>query len=160
MAKGIIIPSFHVGQVLDLRYINDMPDRVRISTVYMKETSAEWMYYVLSEQSNGYMYISQSQITSYLSKHDAKCYENNMVRELYRCGFRFVKNIPDNDKAISIETRKLEKLYEVANIIVAPGIYPNGDVANNKCGVWVRYNTVITLDGDIQPQKFVFRVIK
>ena len=76
-------PKYNTGQILDIRP-NVLPDRIMISAIYAKRMSKEWMYCVLSEQANGYIYMSESMISEYESKHEQKCYENNSVKELYR----------------------------------------------------------------------------
>ena len=86
-------PKYNVGDVIDLRFSNaTMPDRIRIHMVYMKVGSTEWMYQILSERASNEIYMAESEITKFISKKDSECYNNPMVQDMYKNGFRFCGN--------------------------------------------------------------------
>lgn len=149
-------PKFDIGQILDLkRDKNNMPDRIIIDSIYIKRNSKEWMYYVMSEQTGGHTYLPESKLSSMVSYHIRECYKNTIVKTLYKCGFRFVCNIQNSE--VNVKVSKLQNIKEIANIIVAPAVYPDGTDGIGISAIWIRYNVVIsdTLDNDIK-----FRIIK
>lgn len=145
-------PIFDVGEILDLRYDDNLPDRIRIDMVYKKVHSDGWMYYVLSEQANGRVYMSERRMFHSHTDHGSKAYENKMVQQLLAMGYRFVCN---TSRAKPDVLDNLCGKKEISEVIMAKAVYPNGVECdnNNDHGIWIKYNTVITIDdynGSIQ----------
>lgn len=140
---AIILPIFDVGEIIDLRHEN-MPDRIQICMVYKKMKSVDWMYYVLSEQANGMVYMSQNQIFTRQTKHRSGAYKDSVVRQLLGMGYRFVCNkskmVHPNDMIQSLCNKN-----EIAEVITMNAIYPDGshDTNGNDVGIWIKYRTVI-----------------
>ena len=147
--KGDIMataPKYDAGMVIDIRFSsNSMPDRIFIDTVYHKASGKEWMYSVYSEKSDKYIFMSESQIENRESKKTAKCYEHEVVQQMYENGFRFA----GNNKA---ETA-LNRAYGMVNakyikhIILSEAIGEDGNKINGYLGLWVQYNNIIEADG-------------
>lgn len=141
-------PLFECGEIIDIRDGNvmhvRMPDRVGIEAVYRKTKSNDWLYYVLSEQSNKYVYMSQKKLYGSQSKRTAECYKDKIVTTLYDNGFRFVSN-ESGDKLDKL-LKTLSNMSEIKSVItVNPAIYPNGTYADEHIkGVWVKYNITIS----------------
>lgn len=151
-------PMFECGQVIDLRYARikggiKLPDRIQIDMVYRKINSTEWMYHVVSEQANGYSYMTQSKIFTNISEHTAKCYERPDVQKLMKLGYRFISNRDDGDIADLVGM--LDAIDEIGEIISVHGILPDGtDAPPAKKGIWIKYKTVVgTYTDDIQYER-------
>ena len=150
-------PKYNIRDVIDLRFNhNSMPDRIYIRMVYMKDKSTEWMYEVFSEKSDCIIYMSESQINMRISKKDGKCYENDMIKGLYRDGFRFCGN-NKRDTAISRANNMVNANY-IKHIILADALDKDGNEIDGYLGLWVQYNTVI--DEDERNKMSEYHIIK
>lgn len=150
MAKQMTIPKYAPGSVIDLghKYGVQMPNRIKIATVYIKDVDkGGWMYEVFSEMHNGATFMSEAMITERLSKHTSPCYSRSDIKKRYADGYRFCGNYPEfvaKDKA-----DKMKEMKEVAGVILYRGINPNGKKMEGYYGLWVKYNTPISDNGDI-----------
>lgn len=140
-------PIYECKEIVDIRYgkIGEykMPERIYIDSVYRKSGSMEWMYYVNSEQKDGFTYMSESLIFKNQSSKTAKCYDHPIVKGLYNNGFRFVANGGISTLKPLIDT--LVGIYEIEKVISIPSIFPDGQQAKHKKqrGVWIKYNNTI-----------------
>lgn len=147
-------PKYDVGMVVDIRFTrNSMPDRIYIDTVYMKPMSKEWMYSVYSEKSDKYIFMSESQIERSASKKTAKCYENEVVIQMYKSGFRFAGNSKSNT-ALNRAYGMVNAKY-IKHIILAEAVDENGDMLEDQLGLWVQYNNVIGEDGSFTKKNLI-----
>ena len=138
-------PKYKAGSVIDIRFShNTMPDRIYIIMVYQKENSTEWMYQVVSEKSNGITYYTESQIDKYISKKSGKCYETDLVKEMYNNGFRFCGN-SKKDTAFNRANSMVNANY-IKHIILADALDTDGNPIEGQLGLWVQYNKVIDTD--------------
>lgn len=139
-------PKYDAGMVIDIRFTrNSMPDRIYIDTVYMKPASKEWMYSVYSEKSDKYIFMSESQIEKSASKKTAKCYDNEIVIQMYKSGFRFAGN-SKSDTALNRAYSMVNAKY-IKHIILAEAVGEDGDMLDGQYGLWVQYNNIIDEDG-------------
>jgi hypothetical protein len=136
-------PKFNIKDVIDLRFSKDnMPDRIYIHAIFIKESDTEWMYKVLSEKSNGYITLPESYINKFFSKKERPCYDNEVVKELYDNGFRFCGNYK-KDTAIN-KANSIKSANYIKHIILAEAIDKNGNPMVGYLGLWVQYNTIIS----------------
>lgn len=139
-------PKYEAGMVIDIRFTrNSMPDRIFIDMVYQKAKSTEWMYNVYSEKSDKYIFMSESQIEKSASHKTAKCYEHEVVQQMYESGFRFA----GNNKAETAMNRAYSMVNAkyIKHIILAEAIGEDGSKMDGYLGLWVQYNNVIEADG-------------
>ena len=135
-------PKYEVKSIIDLRFSRDtMPDRIYIQMVYMKDMSREWMYQVFSEKKNGVIYMPESQIDALISKKEGKCYENEVIKDLYDNGFRFCGN-NKKDYAFNRANSMVNANY-IKHIILAEAIDKDGNPIPGQLGLWVQYNASI-----------------
>ena len=152
-------PKYKVGDVVDLRFSNGtMPDRIYIHMVYMKVGSSEWMYHVLSEKSSRDIYMSESDITKFISKKDSECYKNPIIRDMYKNGFRFCGN-NKKDTAFNRANSMVNAKY-IRHIILADAIDKDNKPIPGYLGLWVQYNTVIDESGDYSKNESGHYIIK
>lgn len=138
-------PKYNISDVIDLRFSNiTMPDRIYIQMVYMKDASTEWMYQVFSEKKNGIIFMSESQISKLESKKNSECYNNQLIMEMYKNGFRFCGNNKRNT-AFNRARGMVDAKY-IKHIILAEALDKDGNVIPDYLGLWVQYNA--TIDGD------------
>ena len=150
-------PRYSVKEVIDLRFSNTtMPDRIYVQMVYMKDNSTEWMYQVFSEKSNGIVYMSESQIGKLESKRDSGCYNNAVVSELYKNGFRFCGN-NKRDTAFNRANGMVSAKY-IKHIILADAVNKDGQPMPDHLGLWVQYNA--TIERDSAPNSSGHYIIK
>lgn len=136
------VPKYNAGDIIDIRFShNTMPDRIYIQMVYRKENSVEWMYQVISEKSNGVAYYTESHIDKYISKRDGKCYETDLVKEMYKNGFRFCGN-SNRDTAFNRANSMINANY-IRHIMLADALDKDGNPIAGQLGLWVQYNKVI-----------------
>lgn len=135
-------PKYKAKDVIDIRFSHDrMPDRIYIKMVYMKDMSTEWMYQVFSEKKNDIIYMPESQIDANISNKSCKCYENEVIKELYNNGFRFCGN-DKRDTAFNRANNMINANY-IKHIILAEAIDRDGNPIPDYLGLWVQYNTTI-----------------
>ena len=142
-------PKYDASDVIDLRFSNTtMPDRIYIQMVYKKDASTEWMYQVFSEKKNGIIFMSESQISKLESKKDSRCYDNPLVKEMYKNGFRFCGN-NKRDTAFN-RARGMSDAKYIKHIILAEALDKDGNIMPDYLGLWVQYNA--TIDNDYYEQ--------
>lgn len=135
-------PKYNVKDIIDLRFSRDtMPDRIYVRAVYMRDKDTEWMYQVFSEKKNGVINVSESQINALISKKEGKCYDNEVIKELYNNGFRFCGN-NKRDYAFNRANNMVNANY-IKHIILAEAIDKDGNVIPGQLGLWVQYNASI-----------------
>ncbi len=135
-------PKYEAGSVIDLRFTRDtMPDRIYINMVYRKVGSKQWMYEVLSEKSDGVLYMQENDIFKVESQKKAKCYDNEIVKKLYSEGFRFCGNMKETTAFNRANT--LKSANYIKHIILANAISQDDYEIDDHLGLWVMYNTQI-----------------
>lgn len=135
-------PKYEAGEIIDLRFTRDsMPDRIYVEMVYRKPKSTEWMYRIVSEKSGGiFSYVSESEIDKRVSHKDKKCYEHEIVKQLYSNGFRFCGNSKFETAFNRANNMKCARY--IRHIILAEAIDPDGNPIDGELGMWVQYNIV------------------
>jgi hypothetical protein len=152
-------PKYDIDSVIDLRFSNNtMPDRIYINMIYMKVGSSEWMYKVLSEKSSNEVYMSESEITKFISKKDSECYKNPVIQDMYKNGFRFCGN-NKKDTAFSRANSMVNAKY-IKHIILADAFDKDNNPMPGYLGLWVQYNTVIDTDGNYTKNESGHYIIK
>lgn len=152
-------PKYSVREVIDLRFSHDtMPDRIYIKMVYQKDMSTEWMYHVFSEKKNGYEYMSESQIDKLISKKESKVYENPIIAELYKNGFRFCGN-NKKDTAFNRANNMVNANY-IKHIILAEAFNSDNQPMPGYLGLWVQYNATIEEIGQTEKNEAGHYIIK
>ena len=139
---SIKAPKYNVKDVIDLRFSNDtMPDRIYIRMVYKRDVGTEWMYEVLSEKASKGIYMTESQIDKLKSNKDGACYQNPMIIDMYKNGFRFCGN-SKKDTATNRAHSMIGANY-IKHIILADAFDKHNNPMPGYLGLWVQYNTVI-----------------
>ena len=152
-------PKYNVGDIIDLRFTNGtMPDRIYIHLVYMKVGSTEWMYHVLSEKASKNIYMSESDITKFVSTKEAKCYNNPVIKDLYDNGYRFCGNYK-RDTAFNKAHSMMNAGY-IKHIILAEAVSHENNPLPDYLGLWVQYNTVIDTNKFVEKNKSGHYIIK
>lgn len=130
-------PKYDIGTDIIIRR-GELPDKIHIRNVYMKETSIEWMYNVTSAQSGGSEYIPEHIIDDIVSKQTRPVYDVPYVKDLYDRGFIWYKNVRYNNAHNVVD--KLNEIKEISQILVSKvAFYPSGATVKGKCGIWIKY---------------------
>lgn len=128
-------PKYDIGTDIIIRR-GELPDKIHICNIYMKEQSVEWMYNVMSAQSGSYEYMSEHIIDDIISKQIRPVYDIPYVKYLCNHGFIWYKNVNDIHNVVD----KLTDIKEISQILVSKiAFYPDGTVAKGKCGIWIKY---------------------
>lgn len=137
--------KYDPGCVLDLSFKSGrMPDRIFIDLVYCRYGSKEWMYKVYSEMNDEYCYIGESEIDKRISDKSAKCYDNKIIIDMYKQGFRFAGN--NKSETAFNRARRLQEADYIKNIVLLDAIDKDGNNIQGQLGLWVRYANPIDDD--------------
>jgi len=147
-------PLYGIGEVIDLSYkYGGLPNRIRVNQVFQREYDAEWQYNVTMENrgvapNEGDVMMSESFIKQRKSKHSSKVYQNNDVQQHMRDGFRFCGNY-DSDIARA-NAKILARRKDITDVRLYPALDYSGRYVNGDMGIWIRYNSVIADNGEIE----------
>lgn len=141
-------PKYEPRSIIDLRFSHEtMPDRIYVEMVYQRDKSNCWMYRVISEKCGKVEFMREDEIDKFISKKIAKVYENPVVQDLYKKGFRFCGN-SKKDTAFA-RALKLKPAQYISEIVLVDAFNNDGDNIIGEYGLWVKYNLQITSDAEI-----------
>ena len=148
MRKIERLPRFMPGQIIDISYKKgELPDRLLIKTVYMREEDDTWMYGVYSEKAHNIISLNQDFIRDNMTTKYTPVYKMPKIIKMYADGWRFCGNYP-KDKAMAL-SGKYAINNNINNIIIRPALNSMGNPVDNEYGIWIRYNTTITDNGNM-----------
>lgn len=155
MSKITTIPEFYPGQVIDLSYkTNNMPNRILIRAVYREEQHKEWMYKAITETNSNndddVAIFAESFIKERRTNHSYPVYKSNIIKQRIKDGFRFCGNYQLYEARARGENLKSDKRIE--KIIMYPALDYRGVLIPDQAGLWVKYTTVITDNGNVDNQ--------